>query len=275
MNDMVEGIEKSDDSKWIRVRNDVVEGWASADYLVAVSGYDLRKIDIDKFKTHFVAKFCYHDMTPEQCHTRWDNFSLLLNYIEADTRITNIGIAAFLMATAYTETETRDFSPAAEEKKGDVNKDRDYFKPDSQTHQTYFGRGWVQLTYKEMYQKAKNKLGIDFVNQPDLALEKQNSYNILSTSLIDGWLETYRSNNAGHGGTVPIKLGDFLKDGKLDYSLARAVINANCIGNCTADSRFEFKENCFIPKSAHLDASAKNAEISIFFETAIRESLVA
>ena len=172
------------------------------------------------------------------------------------------------MATAYTETEIRDFSPATKEIKGKSNESRDYWIPDSKTNQTYFGRGWVQLTRKEIYEKAKTKLGIDFVNEPDLALDTKNSYNILYSSLIEGWLETYRSNEKGSAGKIPIKLSDFLEDdGMLNYSLARATINANCVNKCAEDdySRFEFKKDCYIPTSEHLDASEKTARIALFF----------
>jgi Chitinase class I len=242
---------------------------------------DLRNIDIAKFREKFVGKFCKGGLEDEKCKRRWENFSLLLKEIKNDVRIKNIGIAAFLMATAYTETEIRDFSPAAKEIKGKSNESRDYWIPDSKTNQVYFGRGWVQLTRKEIYEKAKTKLGIDFVNNPDLSLETKNSYNILYSSLTEGWLETYRSNGKGAAGKIPIKLGDFIEDngllnnGLLNYTLARATINANCVNKCAEDeySRFEFKKDCYIPTSEHLDASEKTTRISIFFENAIRYSL--
>jgi putative chitinase len=51
----------------------------------------------------------------------------------------------------------------------------------------YFGRGYVQLTWKSNYIKAGAKLGIDLVGTPDLALEKDHAAHILRYGMREGW----------------------------------------------------------------------------------------
>jgi hypothetical protein len=56
---------------------------------------------------------------------------------------------AYVLATAFHET-ARTMQPIEEYGKG---KGKSYGAPDPQTGQTYYGRGYVQLTWKENYQK--------------------------------------------------------------------------------------------------------------------------
>ncbi len=76
----------------------------------------------------------------------------------------------------------------------------------------YFGRGYVQLTWKANYQLAKDKLGIDFVNKPQLALEKELAYRILTYGMHQGWF-------------TKKKLSDYINGSKTDYKGARRIIN--------------------------------------------------
>lgn len=229
---------------------------------------DLRQIDIQKFKEKCKTRFCKND-NDASCIEKLKNLELLANFIKSDKRVTNIGVASFFFATVYTETGIKNFNPTEEVGKG---KGTNYGTPDKETYQTYYGRGWVQLTHKENYKKAMDILGIDFLNKPNLVLEPKNAYEIMYLSTINGWLETYRTSSSGAGGKIPIKLVDFLDEkDNLDYDLTRAVINANAIGK--DPKRFEFKKGCFIPTYEYLDASKKNKDIANFFENALRYSL--
>jgi len=52
----------------------------------------------------------------------------------------------------------------------------------------YFGRGYVQLTWKDNYRKAEKLLGIiGLVANPDLALEPHNAAKIMISGMEEGW----------------------------------------------------------------------------------------
>ena len=50
-----------------------------------------------------------------------------------------------------------------------------YGKVDPETGQRYYGRGFVQRTWKAGYQESANKLHLDCVNHPDLLLQPVNA----------------------------------------------------------------------------------------------------
>ncbi len=229
---------------------------------------DLRKLDIDRFKEICAKQFCKNGNS-NSCTEKMKNLELVASYIKADERVTNLKLAAFFFATIAVETGIKNFNPTEEIGKG---KGRNYGVVDKKTGQVYYGRGWVQLTHKGNYQNVSSIMRIDFVNKPELVLEPKNAYEILYLSTTKGWLETYRSNDKGAGGTIPIKVTDFIdNNGNLDYSLTRAVINANAVGK--NPERFEYKKGCFIPRSEFLDASKENKKASIFFERALKYGL--
>jgi putative chitinase len=76
----------------------------------------------------------------------------------------------------------------------------------------YYGRGFVQLTWKSNYAKAGAALGIDLVGQPDLALDLAVSTRIMFTGMQRGWF-TGR------------KLADYFNPQRGDWINARRIIN--------------------------------------------------
>lgn len=76
----------------------------------------------------------------------------------------------------------------------------------------FFGRGYVQLTHKENYQKAGDKLGIDLVWNPSKALEPNIAAEILVQGMRDGWF-------------TGKKLADYITLTKSDYAGARRIVN--------------------------------------------------
>jgi hypothetical protein len=76
----------------------------------------------------------------------------------------------------------------------------------------YYGRGYVQLTWKENYQKYGGLLDIDLVGNPDLALEPQTACLIL----VHGFK---------HGTFTGRKLADFINADSTDFLNARKCIN--------------------------------------------------
>lgn len=123
---------------------------------------------------------------------------------------------AYVLATTYHETAAT-MRPIAEYGLG---KGRSYGEPDPQTGQTYYGRGYVQLTWKENYQKAQeivmNPLTLEhdvpFVMQPDLAMSPGYATQIAIGGMINGWF-------------TGKKLGDYLTRYETDYVNARRIIN--------------------------------------------------
>jgi hypothetical protein len=84
----------------------------------------------------------------------------------------------------------------------------------SKEYYPYIGRGYVQLTWKANYKTFGSLLDIDLVNNPDLALEKENSWKILELGMSQG-LYTPKK----------LKLSDYVNEEKTDYINARRVIN--------------------------------------------------
>lgn len=132
---------------------------------------------------------------------------------------------AYMLATTYHET-ARTMQPIEEYGKG---KNRSYGKIDPDTGHAYYGRGFVQLTWKENYKKAGDKLGIDLVHYPERALDLKIATDILFTGMIEGWF-TGR------------KLSHYFNDHLIDYRQARKIINALDKADVIAKYAFYFRE---------------------------------
>ena len=116
---------------------------------------------------------------------------------------------AYIFATAYHET-ARTMQPIEEYGKG---KTRPYGKPHAITGQTYYGRGFVQLTWIDNYEKAGNLVGVNLVIFPGLACHLDYATKILVEGMISG-LFTGK------------KLSDYFNDTKEDPINARRIINS-------------------------------------------------
>lgn len=123
---------------------------------------------------------------------------------------------AYVLATTYHETAAT-MQPIAEYGHG---KGRPYGEPDPDTLQAYYGRGYVQLTWKDNYLRAQGVVinldtlvhDVPLVMQPDLAMKPVYAAQIAINGMADGWF-TGR------------KLGDYLVNGHTDYVGARRIIN--------------------------------------------------
>ncbi|QKV17866.1 glycoside hydrolase family 19 protein [Oricola thermophila] len=76
----------------------------------------------------------------------------------------------------------------------------------------WYGRGFVQLTWKFNYEKASRELGRDFLSDPDAVMEPEASAEILVVGSKDGWF-------------TGKKLSDYITLSKSDYRNARRIIN--------------------------------------------------
>lgn len=117
--------------------------------------------------------------------------------------------AAYPLATAYHETG-RTMIPVRERGLGAGHP---YGVPDPGTGQTYYGRGHVQLTWRDNYARMEAKFGQPLLMNPDLALDMRLSAQILFTGMADG-------NFTGK------RLSQFFKpDGTSDAVHARLIVN--------------------------------------------------
>lgn len=129
---------------------------------------------------------------------------------------------AYVLATAYHETGRRmmpvreAFGRSDAESYAKVSRwlrkkrRKNYAAIDSKTGQSYYGRGYVQLTHRENYARAGEKTGADFENQPDSVMNPWAASLILVRGMKEGWF-------------TGMKLGDF--DLPKEYKQARQIVN--------------------------------------------------
>ena len=135
---------------------------------------------------------------------------------------------AYVLATTYHET-AHTFKPIEEYGKGKNRKYGTWYTNSkgvkygiagsggdtylySDYPHLYYGRGFVQLTHWVNYKFAGEQLGIDLINNPDLALQPKYASEILVKGSKEGWFTSK-------------KLSDYINDKKKDYINARRVIN--------------------------------------------------
>lgn len=100
---------------------------------------------------------------------------------------------AYMLATAHHETD-RKMQPIEEYGKGKGlpygKRVKINGKPYNDTTAIFYGRGLPQLTWYDNYQKAGNKLGIDLLQRPELALNLKYAVQIMFLGMIEGWFTT-------------------------------------------------------------------------------------
>lgn len=89
---------------------------------------------------------------------------------------------AYVLATVFHETGGA-MMPVREVGYG---RGKPYGVTDPATHQVYYGRGQVQLTWRANYETMGHVLGLDLVHSPDLALLPANSAAIATEGMIQG-----------------------------------------------------------------------------------------
>src|SRR5688572_12544502 len=97
----------------------------------------------------------------------------------------------------------------------------------------FHGRGYVQLTGRRNYSKAKALTGIDLLSDPDRAKNPELAYQIAIQGMMDGWF-------------TGKKLSQFIRDGQPpDYENARTIINGHDKAANIADIARRFSEVLF------------------------------
>ena len=139
-----------------------------------------------------------------------DGMTVILNEWEASGE-SDPRWLAYILATVHHETGPRSreghFQPIQEA----------YWLSDSWRRRNlryypWHGRGYVQLTWRENYQRAENKLGVPFTKDPTLAMVPEHAAKILITGMVEGWF-------TGH------RLSDHFTASKTDWRNARRIVN--------------------------------------------------
>jgi predicted chitinase len=183
--------------------------------------YDRKKF-FDKYRKQFGALH----------QTQVEGLEYLLSRMERDYRLTLPEQHAYMLATVSRETKWS-FQPIKEgTSRGEALRKvtptdaqviarldralrmgiiKRYYWPKVNGNY-YFGRGDVQITFPDNYQRLGIKLGIDLYGHPDLALDPFNAYNIMSVGMADGLF-------TGHS------LIKYINNIKCDFVYARQVVN--------------------------------------------------
>jgi len=137
---------------------------------------------------------------------------------------------AYVLATAYHECH----NPAYPKNRLTPMKEfggEGYLK--SKAYYPYYGRGFVQLTWKNNYDKAGKRLGIDLLSNPDLALDPLYAANIMI-------------NGMKYGSFTGKKLSDYINEREVDFLQARRIINGMDKSKLIADYACLFRD-CLFP----------------------------
>lgn len=166
-----------------------------------------------------------------------DRLNFLVSMIDRDKSI-SYAQGAYIIATAWHEVGTN-LLPIEEWGKGRKldygrwqtnSKGQDYCYKNgnrntvylrSEYDHLYYGRGYVQLTWFENYERASQKLGVDFLNNPELVLREEYAIKIMILGMKEGWF-------TGH------TLSRHISQSKKDFVNARRIINGTNKANLIA-----------------------------------------
>jgi len=141
-------------------------------------------------------------------------------------KLTDLRMLAYMLATSKWET-AHTMRPVRETlATNDLDARRRlngvwYAGTDSVTGQSYYGRGFVQLTHKRNYavmtKLLGQRFGVDLVKNPDLALRPDIATAILFEGMLKG--------DSHVGDFTGLALEDFFNDRQSDWIGARKIIN--------------------------------------------------
>jgi putative chitinase len=170
-------------------------------------------IDKDKFLAGYQDAFGELKPSPRK------GLSFLIDAFNADEAMTDPRHIAYCLATVRHEC-ARTWQPIEEYGKGKGHK---YGIPNSDTGQVYFGRGFVQLTHDYNYISMGRALNLDLYRKPELALNPQIAYEIMSLGMRRGSFTGKR-------------LRDYINADICNYTGARRIINGSDCADKIADN---------------------------------------
>jgi hypothetical protein len=126
---------------------------------------------------------------------------------------------AYMLATTYHET-SQEMQPIEEYGKGSG---QPYGEVDPETKQCYFGRGFVQLTWRDNYRRADEEIGLEGTHScewhADNALDLMIAARVMFVGMYQGW---FRSDGDG-----PQALPRYFSETADDPYGAREIINGD------------------------------------------------
>ncbi|SRR6266496_1023437 len=151
--------------------------------------------------------------------------------------LTDLRWLAYMLATTYHET-AKTMQPIEEYGKGNgyrygkkiKRSGVEYALPDK----IYYGRGYVQLTWYENYETMGRLLGIDLLNNPELALVPETAASIIFEGMTKG--------NSNFGDFTGKSLENYFNNEKEDWINARRIINGVDCAKMIADYGKEFHD---------------------------------
>lgn len=135
-----------------------------------------------------------------------DAIDSFLNFVDIDFNRLTIPQWSYVFATVFHETNAT-FLPIKEAYWLSEEWRKKNFR-----YYPYYGRGYVQITWKENYAKFSKQLNEDFVKNPDLVMVPKYAFKIL----VDGFI---------NGDFTGKKITDFIDGNVKDYKGARRCIN--------------------------------------------------
>lgn len=103
-----------------------------------------------------------------------------------------------------------------------------HYRSSELVQRRYYGRGYVQITHQDNYRAMGDALGLgnEMVARPELTLDPDIAYRIMSHGMRLGSFRGNRSRNSSLGYHGGHKLADFL-GAQTDYVAARRIINGD------------------------------------------------
>jgi putative chitinase len=148
-----------------------------------------------------------------------EGMSAILDKWEAQQLI-DLRWLAYMLATAFHET-AKTMQPIEEYGKGKSYRYGKKIKRSGIAYtlpdKLYYGRGYVQLTWFENYETMGRLLGVDLLNNPELALHPNIAAEIMFEGMTKG--------NSHFGDFTGKSLENYFNDKKEDWVNARRIIN--------------------------------------------------
>lgn len=155
-----------------------------------------------------------------------DAIDYFISLVDTDLSRLTLSQWAYVFATTFHETNAT-FKPVREA----YWLSEDWRKKNLRYY-PYYGRGYVQITWKDNYSKFSKEIGEDFVANPDLVMNPKYAFKIL----VDGFI---------NGSFTGKKITDYIykdKEGMqhLNYEGARRCINGTDKANLIAGYAINF-----------------------------------
>jgi len=149
-----------------------------------------------------------------------DGQEAILSRWETEPPSKDLRHLAYALATTKHETAS-EMLPIEEYGKGSG---MEYGKKDPETGQTYYGRGYVQLTWRDNYKRAADKLDLEGDNDLEWhaarALDPVIAAEVMFVGMEEGWFRTHKDGK-------PETLGRYFSDKVDDPYNAREIINGD------------------------------------------------